>query len=251
MRALGVELVEHGRDFDEAREHSERLAAEHGYRYVHSGNEPHLIAGVATHTLEALEQEPRLDAIVVPIGGGSGAAGTCVVAKAVSPGCEVIGVQAEQAPAAYDSWRSGAHRRGPDGDLGRGPRDPRRLRVAAGDPARAPRRLRPRRGGRPARCDAADDRAHAQPRRGRGRRAARGRAASSGSVWRGSASRSSAPEATARSTSFDRCSTVRRPSEPLPAVLTAPSQPSRSLPRCARGHAASRSRSPAPLRVSS
>ncbi len=108
MRALGVELVEHGRDFDEAREHSERLAAEHGYRYVHSGNEPHLIAGVATHTLEALEQEPRLDAIVVPIGGGSGAAGTCVVAKAISPGCEVIGVQAEQAPAAYDSWRSGA-----------------------------------------------------------------------------------------------------------------------------------------------
>jgi threonine dehydratase len=107
MRALGVEVVEHGRDFDEAREHSERLAAEHGYRYVHSGNEPHLIAGVGTHTLEALEQEPRLDVIVVPIGGGSGAAGACVVAKAISPGCVVIGVQAEQASAAYDSWRSG------------------------------------------------------------------------------------------------------------------------------------------------
>jgi len=107
MRALGVELVEHGSDFDEARENSERLAAEHGYRYVHSGNEPHLIAGVATHTLEALEQEPRLDVVVVPIGGGSGAAGACVVAKAISPGCEVIGVQAEAAPAAYESWRTG------------------------------------------------------------------------------------------------------------------------------------------------
>ena len=108
MRALGVEVVEHGRDFDEAREHCEALAEERGYRYVHSGNEPWLIAGVGTHTLEALEQEPRLDAILVPIGGGSGAAGACIVAKAIAPGCEVIGVQAEYAPAAFRSWQSRA-----------------------------------------------------------------------------------------------------------------------------------------------
>jgi threonine dehydratase len=108
MRALGVEVVEHGRDFDEAREHCEALAEERGYRYVHSGNEPWLIAGVGTHTLEALEQEPRLDAILVPIGGGSGAAGACIVAKAVAPGCEVIGVQAEYAPAAFRSWQARA-----------------------------------------------------------------------------------------------------------------------------------------------
>ena len=54
MRGLGAELVFHGRDFDEAREHCEQLASEHGYRYVHSGNEPLLIAGVATETLEIL-----------------------------------------------------------------------------------------------------------------------------------------------------------------------------------------------------
>ena len=108
MRALGVEVVEHGRDFDEAREHCETLAEEHGYRYVHSGNEPWLIAGVGTHTLEMLEQEPRLDTIIVPIGGGSGAAGACVVAKAIAPGCEVVGVQAEQAPAAFRSWQARA-----------------------------------------------------------------------------------------------------------------------------------------------
>ena len=108
MRALGVEVVQNGRDFDEAREHCEALAEEHGYRYVHSGNEPWLIAGVGTHTLEALEQEPRLDAIIVPIGGGSGAAGACIVAKAVAPGCKVIGVQAEQAPAAFRSWQARA-----------------------------------------------------------------------------------------------------------------------------------------------
>ena len=106
MRALGAEIVEHGRDFDDAREHCEALAAEHGYRYVHSGNEPLLIAGVGTHTLEILEEQPGVDVIIVPVGGGSGAAGACVVAKALQPGCEVIGVQAEAAPAAFHSWRT-------------------------------------------------------------------------------------------------------------------------------------------------
>ena len=105
MRGLGAELVVHGRDFDDAREHCERLAGEHGYRYVHSGNEPLLIAGVGTQTLEILEQQPAIDAIVVPIGGGSGAAGACIVAKAVNPAVKVIGVQSERAPAAYRSWR--------------------------------------------------------------------------------------------------------------------------------------------------
>jgi threonine dehydratase len=107
MRGLGAELVFHGRDFDDAREHCEALADEHGYRYVHSGNEPLLIAGVGTQTLEILEQQPRLDAIVVPIGGGSGAAGACIVAKAVDPRVSVIGVQSEAAPAAFLSWRQG------------------------------------------------------------------------------------------------------------------------------------------------
>jgi threonine dehydratase len=104
MRALGADLVFHGRDFDDAREHCQELAAENGYRYVHSGNEPLLIAGVATATLEILEEQPAIDAIIVPIGGGSGAAGACVVADAVKPGVAVIGVQSDAAPAAYRSW---------------------------------------------------------------------------------------------------------------------------------------------------
>jgi threonine dehydratase len=106
MRALGGELVEHGRDFDEARENAEALAAEHGYRYIHSGNEPHLIAGVGTHTLEILEEQPEIDAVIVPIGGGSGAAGACIAAKSIRRSIEVIGVQSEAAPAAYRSWAS-------------------------------------------------------------------------------------------------------------------------------------------------
>jgi threonine dehydratase len=104
MRALGAELVVHGKDFDDAREHCERLAEEHGHRYIHSGNEPHLIAGVGTHTLEILEEQPEIDVVVVPIGGGSGAAGACIAAKARGS-TEVIGVQSDAAPAAYRSWK--------------------------------------------------------------------------------------------------------------------------------------------------
>src|SRR5215475_1645936 len=106
MRALGAEVVFHGRDFDAAREYCEKQATEHGYRYFHSGDEPLHIAGVGTYTLEILEARPDIEAIVVPVGGGSGAAGACVVAKAVRPAIEVIGVQSDAAPAAYRSWRA-------------------------------------------------------------------------------------------------------------------------------------------------
>lgn len=105
MRALGARLVFHGRDYDEAREHCETLAVEHGHRYVHSGDEPLLIAGVATAILEVLEQQPGIEVVVVPVGGGSGAAGACLVVGAVDPEVEVVGVQSEAAPAAYRSWQ--------------------------------------------------------------------------------------------------------------------------------------------------
>jgi threonine dehydratase len=107
MQALGAEVVFYGRDFDEAREHCEQQATEYGYRYIHSGNEPSLIAGVATCTMEILQAQPGTEVIVVPVGGGSGAAGACVVAKAVRSSVEVIGVQSEAAPAAYRSWQAG------------------------------------------------------------------------------------------------------------------------------------------------
>ena len=105
MRALGAEIAFAGRDFDDAREYCEKQAAERGYRYIHSGNEPMLIAGVGTYTLEILESRPDIDVIIVPVGGGSGAAGACIAAKAIRPGIEVIGVQSEAAPAAYRAWR--------------------------------------------------------------------------------------------------------------------------------------------------
>lgn len=108
MRGLGATVIEHGADFDEAREHCERMSEERGYRYIHSGNEPLLIAGVATLTLEILEDEPRIDAIIGPVGGGSGMAGACIVARAIRPAARLIAVQAEAAPAAYRSWQARA-----------------------------------------------------------------------------------------------------------------------------------------------
>jgi threonine dehydratase len=105
MQGMGAEVIFHGATFDEARQHCEALAREHGYRYIHSGDEPLLIAGVATEVLEMLEDEPDLQVIIVPIGGGSGGAGACIVARAVNPAIRVIGVQSEASPAAYKSWR--------------------------------------------------------------------------------------------------------------------------------------------------
>lgn len=107
IRLLGAELIEEGRDFDEAREHCERIAAERGSRYVHSANEPKLIAGVGTMAWEIFETLPDPDVILVPVGLGSSACGTCLVAKARRPPTEVIGVQSENAPAVVESWRTG------------------------------------------------------------------------------------------------------------------------------------------------
>ena len=107
MRLLGANLILYGEEFDEAREHAERLAAKEGYRYVHSANEPLLTAGAGTYTLEIIEDLPDVEAIIVPVGGGSGACGACIVAKSINPAIQVIGVQSEKAPGAYLSWKQG------------------------------------------------------------------------------------------------------------------------------------------------
>jgi threonine dehydratase len=105
MRALGAEVIEHGVDFDEARERCAEVARERGARYIHSADEPLLIAGVGTASLEILERQPEIEAMVVPVGGGSGASAACIVAKTIRPSIEVIAVQSSAAPAAYRGWR--------------------------------------------------------------------------------------------------------------------------------------------------
>jgi len=107
MRSLGADLIFHGETFDDAREYCERLAREEGYRYVHAVNEPQLIAGVGTASLEIIEEVPDIEVMMLPLGGGSGIAGACIVAKAIDPSIQVYAVQSEAAPAAYLSWRQG------------------------------------------------------------------------------------------------------------------------------------------------
>ena len=102
---LGAEVRFVGNDFDDCRQHIEKVAEKEGLHYLSSGNDPLIIAGVGTYTLEILEDLPDVDVIIVPIGGGSGAAGACIAAKAINPLVEIIGVQAAAAPAAYLSWK--------------------------------------------------------------------------------------------------------------------------------------------------
>jgi threonine dehydratase len=107
MRALGAEVIEHGRDFDEARELVERMTVEDGSRYVHSANEPDLLSGVGTYALEIFEELPDVDVILAPIGGGSGTSGCCIVRSGLRSQARVIGVQAARADAFARSWRTG------------------------------------------------------------------------------------------------------------------------------------------------
>jgi threonine dehydratase len=107
MRALGADVVLEGRDFDEAREWVERTAERDGYRYVHSANEPLLIAGVATASLEVVDDLSEVDVIIAPIGAGSGASGHCIAAKALRPSVQVVGVQAEGANPVYRALKEG------------------------------------------------------------------------------------------------------------------------------------------------
>jgi len=107
MRAWGAEVVEHGRDFDDAREEVERLAARRRLRYVHSADEPWLIAGVGTYALEIFEELPDPDVVFVPIGGGSGACGLVTVRNGIGSRARIVGVQATGADAFARSWRTG------------------------------------------------------------------------------------------------------------------------------------------------
>jgi threonine dehydratase len=107
MRALGATVDEGGRDFDAARERCEARAAATGARYVHSANEPLLLAGVGTYALEIFETLPDVDVILVPVGGGSGACGNCIVRTALGAPTRIIGIQAARADAFTRSFRTG------------------------------------------------------------------------------------------------------------------------------------------------
>lgn len=98
MRSLGAELVEHGREFQEALEFSRELAAKEGLHAVPSFH-PWLVRGVATYGLEMFRSVADIDAVFVPIGLGSGFCGIAAAREALGLKTKIIGVVSEHAPA--------------------------------------------------------------------------------------------------------------------------------------------------------
>jgi threonine dehydratase len=106
MRAFGAELVEHGADFDEAKDEAERLALAQGLHMVPSFHAA-LVKGVATYALELFRAAPDLDAVLAPIGMGSGVCGLIAARDLLGLKTEIVGVVAENAPAYALSFAAG------------------------------------------------------------------------------------------------------------------------------------------------
>nr|MBA2413437.1 pyridoxal-phosphate dependent enzyme [Burkholderiaceae bacterium] len=105
IRAFGATVEEGGKDFDDARGRCEQRANTTGARYVHSADEPLLIAGVGTYALEVFEDLPNADVVFVALGGGSGACGLITVRNALGARARIIGVGAANADGVYRSWK--------------------------------------------------------------------------------------------------------------------------------------------------
>ena len=106
MRAFGASLVEHGEDFQSAREEAERRARLSGLEFVPSFH-PDLVMGVATYALELLRKAPELDVLYVPIGQGSGICGCILARDLLGLATEIVGVQSTEAPSYALSFAAG------------------------------------------------------------------------------------------------------------------------------------------------
>jgi threonine dehydratase len=107
-QALGGEVELVGASITQAQQRAEQLAVQQDLRLVSPGDEPALIAGVGTLYRELFTAPGHLDAVLVPVGSGTGAAAACLVAEAMAPSTHIIAVQSASAPAAHDSWHAGA-----------------------------------------------------------------------------------------------------------------------------------------------
>lgn len=108
IKDAGAEVVEAGRNFDESSLVVSEISKTKGYYYVHPANEPHIVNGVGTEFLEIINELPEVDAVILPLGGGSEVASAVTVLKAIEPGIDIYAVQAELSCAAYYSWKQGA-----------------------------------------------------------------------------------------------------------------------------------------------
>ena len=107
IESYGAEVIVHGEDFYDAQSYCDELVDSAGYYYVEQGNEPEILNGLATMGLEILEDLPEVDTIICPIGGGAGCASLLKTARAIKPTIEIIGVEPQNAPSFYKSWKKG------------------------------------------------------------------------------------------------------------------------------------------------
>lgn len=106
MRAQGADLIEHGADYQEAKEHAQQLEAQHGWHFVPSYDR-NIVKGVATYWLEFFAAAPNLDVVYVPIGQGSGICSCCAVRNGLGLKTRIVGVVADAAPAYALSFEAG------------------------------------------------------------------------------------------------------------------------------------------------
>ena len=104
-RSHGAEVMLHGEDFDAASARADTLASHRGLTLVHPYDDLEIIAGQGTVALEMLEAYPRLEMLVVPIGGGGLISGMATAAKAIKPDIEIVGVQTQRYPSMYCAVR--------------------------------------------------------------------------------------------------------------------------------------------------
>ena len=107
VRQFGAQIVLHGTDYDEAFAEAHRLAQKKGLTFIHAFNDPWVVAGQGTIGLELYEQNPDLDAVVVPVGGGGLIGGIALVLKTLKRKIRVIGVQAETVPSMKAALQKG------------------------------------------------------------------------------------------------------------------------------------------------
>lgn len=106
-RKYGGEVVLHGEVYDEAYEKAIEIQEATGATFVHPFNDPYVIAGQGTIGLEIMQEQPDLDVVLVPIGGGGIASGIALAVKMINPNIKVIGVQTKNAPSMYESLKCG------------------------------------------------------------------------------------------------------------------------------------------------
>jgi threonine dehydratase len=113
VRQYGGQSILHGNDYDEALAEAQRLSQERGLTFVSAFNDPWIVAGQGTIGLELYEQNPDLEAVIVPVGGGGLIAGIALALKTLKPGIRIIGVQSEAVPSMKTALTNGAPTRVP------------------------------------------------------------------------------------------------------------------------------------------